>query len=491
MRIEVSNFTGDPQIISQPIVALVADTIWAGIIFRQFVYSRLWNMFSLLIFICSQKIFMDMSRTNFPESKVLLYVVFFGRMFNYIVGMGRMALFHISRIWTWSRNTMRRIIEEIDTDGNGTIDAEEFVEALQRFKDTVKEEFYKAVKVLRDDEGPTTADESRKSIATKDKTLYNMVSLTLLVLLAIMCIQEPMLWCVGDPDWPTDVCPNSASLLYRYSIFSMIGMAVHLLILIDLAVFNTEISAFLLVCGHVLAEVKQFLMALGFLLLAFGSGISILCRNCPTDGCDFSNMSSAMVTLFAITVGLYQGDYRDVYSNHMLVLLIFVFLTFSAVLLMNLLIAQLNRSYEYIYRDMLGFARLGRASLIVEAMQNCSKKKWAAFAESKHFERCLEFDEGDLGLPGGIATSEPSNLHRCTTEQVKRYGGSTSPDTPWPEERSRAELDEEERFEKIETIIQKTLRRIAKFDEASKQRPAGGPAIQSSDFSSGSDLSVA
>merc|ERR1712226_120151 len=99
-----------------------------------------------------------------------------------------------------------------------------------------------------------------------------------------MCTHEPMFWCHDSDEWPTADCEASEDLTYRYSIFAMIAMAVHWLILIDLAVFNTEISAFLLVIGHVLAEVKQFLTALTFFLFTFGSAISILCRGCPTGG---------------------------------------------------------------------------------------------------------------------------------------------------------------------------------------------------------------
>merc|ERR1719253_295170 len=111
------------------------------------------------------------------------------------------------------------------------------------------------------------------------------------------------------------------------------------MILMDLAVFSTEISAFLLVCTEVLSEVKTFLMALAFLLLLFGSAISIQCIDCPSDGGDFDTMPNAILSLFAITVGLYQGDFRDIESDQLLLYTIFGFLTLSVVLLMNLLIA--------------------------------------------------------------------------------------------------------------------------------------------------------
>ena len=56
-------------------------------------------------------------------------------MFSYIVGMGRLLMLQLHRVWIWSRDTMRRIIADIDTDGNGEIDYEArlFVFAAGRF----------------------------------------------------------------------------------------------------------------------------------------------------------------------------------------------------------------------------------------------------------------------------------------------------------------------------------------------------------------------
>jgi len=461
--------TGNPAIVSHPIIALLAETLWSGVVLRQFIYSRAWNIVSLFIFILSQELLPDLQRRRLEagetDDRAIRYAIFAGRFFGYAVGMSRLAAYHLVRVWLWCRNTMRRIIEEIDTDGNGTIDYEEMVEALHKFKDTVKDEIKKALRVLRDDDGPGTTEEARKGIANKQNNMYTLVSFTLMLLLAVMCTHEPMFWCAGSEGWPREDCPSaSKGLRYRYSVFCMTAMVVHWLILIDLAVFSTEISAFLLVCGHVLVEVRQFLTVLAFLLLLFGSVISILCRDCPDEGGDFSDMPNAIVSLFAITVGLYQGDYRDIQHDPLLLFAIFLFLLFSVILLLNLLIAQLNRSYEYVYNDMLGFARLNRASLIVEAMGSCPKARWEKFLQDLKLDERLEFDEGDLGLPGGLQVLEPAGLHRQTAESIRRYGGATAPEMPWPEDRQEAEAEAEgdERLERMEMLIQKTIEQVAK-----------------------------
>mmetsp|Transcript_168400 Transcript_168400/g.541026 ORF Transcript_168400/g.541026 Transcript_168400/m.541026 type:complete len:1179 (-) Transcript_168400:110-3646(-) len=489
--LECVSGTGDPTLVSHPTVALLADCLWTGVVVRQFISSRMWNVFSLGVFIMAQEVWPSW---NVPEQPHYNWMIFCGRVFNYSVGMGRLATFHLYRIWVWCRNTMRRIIKEIDTDGNGEIDYEEMKEALQKFKETVSEEVKKAIRALKE-EGPGV-DEAKKAIANREKNMYNIISFSLLVLLGVMLSHEPMFWCSDAEKWPTEYCdvtgePGSPTdLKYRYSIFAMCAMAVHWLILIDLAVFSTEISAFLLVCGHVLAEVKQFLMALTFLLFAFGSTISIWCTDCPTMGGDFGDMPNAVISLFAITVGLYQGDFRQFQENALLLALVTTFVSISVVLLLNLLVAQLSRSYEYIYTDMLGFARLNRASLLVDAMESCSRVRWRRFVKSLDFEKRLEFDEGDLGLSGGIASAEPASKHIQTREAIRRYGGTTSGDAPWPitqEDSNRNEDGEEaDQLDEMEELVNKIARRVNQLtlDAPSAAAALGGSSKLSQDMSS-------
>lgn len=458
---------GDPSIVSHPVVDVNIELLWAGVVRRQFIVSRMWNIVNLLIFICGQEI-MPATISYYGASTELYSLTFFFRMFSYIVGMGRLLMLQLHRVWIWSRDTMRRIIADIDTDGNGEIDWEEMKEALSRFKDTVKTEIRKALKVLRNDDDMEEVDASKKDLANQEKNTYNRISFTVMLMLVLMMILEPMLRCAHSPDWPTDQCPEATQeIVYWYSVCGMIAMIVHWLLLIDMTIFSTQLSAFLLVVGHVLGEVKQFLTALTFLLLLFGSTISILCdRQCGDDGGDFNDMWNAIISLFSITVGLYQGDFREIQSDPMLLTMIYLFLLVSVVLLLNLLIAQLNQTYEYINKDVLGFARLNRASLVVDAMASCPKAKWKSFINDLRLEDKREFDEGDLGLAGCIQSYEPSGLHRQNEEPIKRYGGTTAPEAPWPEEKQKhgalVEDTPDARLAHIEHLLEKALLRQGK-----------------------------
>merc|ERR1712228_708511 len=61
-------------------------------------------------------------------------------------------------------------------------------------------------------------------------------------------------------------------------------------------------------------------------------------------------------------------------------------------------------------------------------------------------------NEGDIGLPGGLQMTEPSNANPTTVDAIRRFGGSTSPTMPWPEEEN---LDggDDDKFDRLEKLI--------------------------------------
>merc|ERR1711953_1189026 len=113
------------------------------------------------------------------------------------------------------------------------------------------------------------------------------------------------------------------------------------------------------------------------------------------------------------------------------------------------------------YQDMVGFARLRRIKLIVETMPSVSAKNWQSFLNGLKLDQRLEFNEGDVGLAGGVQVSEPASSHPTTVDMIKRFGGSTSPSIQWPEEDGAGD-DDSDKFDRLENLIKKTMERIAK-----------------------------
>jgi len=110
---------------------------------------------------------------------------------------------------------------------------------------------------------------------------------------------------------------------------------------------------------------------------------------------------------------------------------------------------------------MVGYARLRRIRLIVETMPSVSLRNWRSFTNSLKLDQRLEFTEGDVGLAGGIQVSEIASAHPTTVDQIRRFGGSTSPAMQWPEEDGIGE-DDADKFDRLELLIKKCMERITK-----------------------------
>eukprot|EP00438_Fugacium_kawagutii_P020871 Skav228291 [mRNA] locus=scaffold209:45654:54358:- [translate_table: standard] len=222
----------------------------------------------------------------------------------------------------------------------------------------------------------------------------------------------------------------------------------------DFTILSMRISSFVMVCGRVLQEVGLFLMALIFAILAFATSISALEHQLP----DFEGVDSSMVSLLLMSLRMYPtSGYKYMKDEPWVLVTVCMFAIVIMIFFLNLLIAQLNQAYQVVYEDMQGFARLNRASVIVATLVDIGPKRWKRFLTSLRFDERLEFNEGDIGLAGGIQILEPSNANPTTVDVIKRFGGSTSPTMPWPEEE---EDGDDDRFDRLEKLIVRTTKSI-------------------------------
>merc|ERR1719399_570951 len=96
--------------------------------------------------------------------------------------------------------------------------------------------------------------------------------------------------------------------------------------------------------------------------------------------------------------------------------------------------------------------------MICEILSSVSNARWENFIASLKLDENLEFNEGDVGFAGGIQVFEPSGLHPTTEEQIRRFGGSTSPALSWPAEPS--EDDENNRFDRLEKMVARATKQM-------------------------------
>merc|ERR1711966_460436 len=186
--------------------------------------------------------------------------------------------------------------------------------------------------------------------------------------------------------------------------------------------------------------------------------------------------------LWEMMLGMFSSDhYKSLHNEPIVLLGVYSHLVVSLVFLINLLIAQLCCSYDAIYADMVGFARLKRSRIIVETMPTVSPKRWQFFKEGLGFENRIEFNEGDIGVAGGIQVQEPANANPTTQDSIKRVGGTTSALAQWPEEEGDAEDD---KFGKLEALVKKAMDTMT--SKGSKRGKKGGGSSMSGSALEGS-----
>merc|ERR1711972_1114258 len=278
----------------------------------------------------------------------------------------------------------------------------------------------------------------------------------------------------------TELCGAAKDIrVFPYSVFSMLSMILYYILLVDLAVFNNRVSAFVLVCGRMIGEVSLFLLALFMFLLTFASAFACL----EQQEKEFHGIHHGGLALLEMVLRMFKAETYIVMEREPIILAgICFFLIVAVVFLLNMLVAQLTCAYDAVYSDMVGYARLKRIKIIVESMPQVSEKRWQGFIQSLRLEQRIEFNEGDIGLSGGIQVLEPASAHPTTVDMIKRFGGSTSPSIAWPEEENND--DDADKFERLETLVKRTMERLNKTGGGGKKK--GGKGSSSSADQSGS-----
>ncbi|CAE8734516.1 unnamed protein product [Polarella glacialis] len=449
---------GDPKILCHPVVVLFADLVWGRLANKYFLLGKCWFLFTLIIFITSQSILQHLDEGHQPQST--RDAIFALRCFIYLYSLGQLIHVQVTNVVRDIRAGNLRML-------GGIIRVPEYWTSWK-----------------------------------------NVVTLLLVLVLMFMLANEPIIWCLshydanvhtsmelleemahdaemaasGDHafsaasgasvvvdhngDLFTQHCPEGDENLENYAPASMVAMLLYWTLIVDLSVFSTRISAFVLVCGRVVSELALFIMAVFFLILAFASAISSLNHHNP----DFSGIPKGMMSLAEITLSMYPTEHFDEMQDTPIVFACVALYTILAIIfLLNLLVAQLNGAYQAVYADMVGYARLNRGNIICQSVPVISAYRWKSWLATLRLDERLEFNEGDVGLAGGFQVLEPANANPTNIDMIHRFGGSTSPAMQWPEEDARN--DESDKFERLEKVILRATRKMGGGKKGSK---AGG-----------------
>eukprot|EP00927_Polykrikos_kofoidii_P016734 TRINITY_DN1757_c0_g4_i1.p1 TRINITY_DN1757_c0_g4~~TRINITY_DN1757_c0_g4_i1.p1 ORF type:complete len:696 (-),score=108.52 TRINITY_DN1757_c0_g4_i1:88-2052(-) len=410
--------TKDAKTVCHPTLIFICDLVWSRIAMRSFLFRKSWFFCTLLIFLISQSV-----APHFHESPWKRSVIFGLRCFVYAFSLGRMEYSHVLR-------TIRSY----------------------RFKEVTR-----VMKTL--------------TIPSYWGSWQETSNFALMLILIVMMVTEPILHCLpfSDDSLFTDSCDDAADLKFFNSVLSMLAAFLYFLQCIDFAVFSNRVSAYVLVLGRMISELAMFVLALGVALMTFSCSLSCLVQ--PVE--EFHGVHRGTLTLWELAAGLCSElTYGRIHQRTFLLAGTFVFLTLICVFLLNLLVAQLTCAWGAIYVDMVGLARLKRIGVIVDTMPSVSPKRWEQFVHDLGFENRIEFNEGDVGLNNGVATTEPSNANPTTMDVIKRFGGSTSPDMQWPVDDS--ESDASDNFDRLEAHIKRAMERIEAAVIGTKKGGGGG-----------------
>jgi len=95
--------------------------------------------------------------------------------------------------------------------------------------------------------------------------------------------------------------------------------------------------------------------------------------------------------------------------------------------------------------------------------------RWKRFVASLRFDQLLEFDEGDVGLSGGIQIREPANQNVQTVDIIQRFGGTSSPEMQWPEEGI-----EEDPVDRIKALLAQINKKASETKRTKKRGGGSG-----------------
>eukprot|EP00441_Pelagodinium_beii_P020751 CAMPEP_0197657622 /NCGR_PEP_ID=MMETSP1338-20131121/44744_1 /TAXON_ID=43686 ORGANISM="Pelagodinium beii, Strain RCC1491" /NCGR_SAMPLE_ID=MMETSP1338 /ASSEMBLY_ACC=CAM_ASM_000754 /LENGTH=1138 /DNA_ID=CAMNT_0043234037 /DNA_START=86 /DNA_END=3499 /DNA_ORIENTATION=+ len=420
----------DPKIICHPVVVIFADLLWNRLASRFFLTGRCYYLCTLLVFITSQSILPHLNQG--AETEMTRIVTFACRACIYVGSMGALLRAQVL--------SLRKDIKEGNFSQLGCLKIPEYLTHLS-----------------------------------------DITSLWLLLALVLMCSIEPIFWCMGSgADLFTSNCSATEATKEAYVTISMMAMFLYWGLLLDLTILSMRISAFFLVCGSVISELLLFLGGLAFLIIAFASSISVLNHT----QAEFQGIPKGALSLMEIALGMFPTEqFESMQEEPTMLMAVSLFIIISLVFLLNLLVAQLNGAYQAIYDDMFGYARLTRGRVIVTTIRAIGAKRWKRFLQSLKLDEPMEFNEGDIGLAGGIQETEPSNANPTTVDMIKRFGGSTSPALQWPEEEGAAD-DDDDKFDRLEKVILRATKKMEGSKGGSKSG-AGASSMGQSGASGG------
>jgi len=415
-----------PQTIMHPILAFCLDLLWEKLALRYFLMDRVLTIFNCIIFILAECL---LNHPSLLSVAAMPNILFGGRVLVYTLGFLRLVYWHVLQIFKGYRH-----------------------------------------KALTNWHGLWLPSYLMRGSGT--------ISLLLTLDMLAMLLVEPMFHCMGSKG-ETFVFQCTAwtdSMSLAYEILVTIGVFLYVMLIMEVGSISIKLSEYRVLCVH---AIEQILLSLGvvfLVILTFAFAISGMDREVQAmSGTEWVDLGSRMSTLIRLAFGAMDlGAIQNVADESpLMVLMILLFMMLVYSFFFNLLVSQFCGVYHFLAADIKGHARLARGEIIIETFKAVKLSHWQRFMTSLNLDTRVDFEEGDIGLAGGIKTYEPALAHPIAKDQIVRFGGHTDGKLPWPEKMH----DDKDNLERT---VQKTIQRSLQKMLGSK-RGMGGASNMSSD----------
>ena len=269
-------------------------------------------------------------------------------------------------------------------------------------------------------------------------------SFVLMINFVVMMSVEPMFHCLGQSEdtvtFECDAFSDAKSLVYE--ICGVLGIFLYAIIVLDMANISITLCEYKVLCSHALKQVVLCILVVAVMVVTFSFAIASMTREAANlTSRDWTDMGSTMTSLVQLAGGVMDTAEMRAIANEspLLFMVIVVFMLIVYSFFWNLLVS------------------LARGEVILHTLEAIKMKRWNAFMASLAFDKRVDFEEGDIGLAGGIKAFEPTLAHPVTQDQIIRFGGDTDQSLPWPEKYTKEDENTMERI--VQKQIQHSLKK--------------------------------
>eukprot|EP00913_Durusdinium_trenchii_P025711 g24128.t1 len=357
------------------ILAFSLDLLWEKLALRYFLMDRILTIVNCIIFVIAECYMNQPAFLDDPSSRSMVVV---GRILVYTLGFLRLLYWHICQIFLAYRFGAVVKIQRLN-----------FPAYLMRGSD--------------------------------------ILSFLLMMDLLAMNTVEPIMHCIAAQEGHILRCPawtDEMSLLYE--IFVIIAVFLYVILIVEVGSVSIKLSEYRVLCLH---AIEQVLLCFGVVLLTiltFAFAISGMTREMMhlTSLTEWADVGTIISTLIRLSFGAMdiepwcraccvgQGSIQHVAEDSpLLIVVIILFMMMVYTFFFNLLVSQFCGVYTSLAADIKGHARLARGEIIIETFKAVKLTRWQKFMNALHLDQKVDFEQGDIGLAGGIKTFEPALAH--------------------------------------------------------------------------------